>query len=371
MRKVEFVVFRYLTYADYFNIYKPAGAEERGGGQTYIDFAIGYVTQANWESFLGGAYVQDSSLGDIGPRWNVRINNIGVNEDQVITIYQRRPQTFSIAAQRIGSTNSNRVLAWHPDHGFPQPVDPSDRQAKPDGLVIYLVKCSDRTIWAGWFQDLLPCIDQATLDLMKSIINSDQREGYSGFMDLSDVEVFIEESDSLRPFRMTQPVQPVVTRRIGQPTATRRIDVQTIESREEQITNELLLEDDQNTDGGDPQKTRWVQAVFDRNQRAVRQLKQLYRGRCQLTGTTYTFEKINGELYSEAHHLIPLGEQGADSPFNIIIVSPLIHRMLHYARVSGLDLSNITQDHTLEITINERPFTISWHPAHAELVRRH
>ena len=38
MRKAVSVVYRRLTQTDLFNIYKPPGTEETGGGQTYIDF---------------------------------------------------------------------------------------------------------------------------------------------------------------------------------------------------------------------------------------------------------------------------------------------------------------------------------------------
>jgi 5-methylcytosine-specific restriction protein A len=107
--------------------------------------------------------------------------------------------------------------------------------------------------------------------------------------------------------------------------------------------------------------------VLKRNQKITAALKQLYGGRCQLTGDRYTFKKRDGSLYCEAHHLLALGRGGADSPFNLIVVSPLIHRMFHYADVSGLDLKNI-RDNKLDISISGEPFTITWHPKHAELV---
>ena len=37
MRVVRAIVFRYLTDADFFNMYKPTGTEIGGGGQLYID----------------------------------------------------------------------------------------------------------------------------------------------------------------------------------------------------------------------------------------------------------------------------------------------------------------------------------------------
>jgi hypothetical protein len=43
MQKVRSIIFRYLTTADFFNIYKPSGTEEGGGGQGYIDFPVNAV----------------------------------------------------------------------------------------------------------------------------------------------------------------------------------------------------------------------------------------------------------------------------------------------------------------------------------------
>jgi 5-methylcytosine-specific restriction protein A len=126
--------------------------------------------------------------------------------------------------------------------------------------------------------------------------------------------------------------------------------------------------------GADPGQTREVVVrIKQRNQNAVRGLKELYRHKCQITGSKQTFLKRDGTPYTEAHHLIALGNGGADDPRNIIIVSPLIHRMLHYADVTGVDLSRIVQaadgSAQLTIQINGTNFTIAWHPQHAERVR--
>jgi 5-methylcytosine-specific restriction protein A len=113
--------------------------------------------------------------------------------------------------------------------------------------------------------------------------------------------------------------------------------------------------------------TKVVRNVLKRNKKAVGPLKILYHGQCQVTGKRYVFKKTDGRLYCEAHHLTPLGEGGADLPRNLIIVSPLIHRMFHYADVSGLDPDRIV-DNKLKFKINRKPFTITWHPKHSESV---
>ena len=57
----------------------------------------------------------------------------------------------------------------------------------------------------------------------------------------------------------------------------------------------------------------------------------------------------------------------ADEPHNVVVVSAHMHRMLHYANVSEIDLSKIT-DNKLDVEINGEAYTISWHSAHSQLV---
>ena len=137
----------------------------------------------------------------------------------------------------------------------------------------------------------------------------------------------------------------------------------------------LFAEDEDCQDEPDATTRERTVRVQSRNQRAVRDLKELYRHRCQITGTEYLFRKPNGEYYTEAHHLVHLGSGGANDPRNIVILSPLVHRMLHYAEVSEIDLSTIELDTDgsakLDIVINGQPYKIAWHPAHARRVQQH
>ncbi len=84
--------------------------------------------------------------------------------------------------------------------------------------------------------------------------------------------------------------------------------------------------------------------------------------------------KNDGEPYIEAHHLIPLGEGGADRPENLIVVCPMLHRMLHYANVKGIDLNRIVRHDNgsaaLSIHINDEEYTITWRPEHASRIKQ-
>src|SRR5687767_14463747 len=99
MQQIAFIVFKYLTYADFFNIYKPAGAEAGGGGQTYIDFGTGSINSEDWQQFFQGVRGVAVRRGDFGPRREFSIRSIGNKKRQKLTIYPRRAQTYSIAAQ--------------------------------------------------------------------------------------------------------------------------------------------------------------------------------------------------------------------------------------------------------------------------------
>lgn len=52
--------------------------------------------------------------------------------------------------------------------------------------------------------------------------------------------------------------------------------------------------------------------------------------RCQICGLTFLMD--NGNYYCEAHHLIPISEDGSQCLENVIILCANHHRMFHYAK---------------------------------------
>lgn len=70
-----------------------------------------------------------------------------------------------------------------------------------------------------------------------------------------------------------------------------------------------------------------------RYQKIVKDLKKKYNNRCQIDGYSFTFEKKNGESYSEAHYLHPLSQGGSRKAHNVVILCSNHHRMLHYAKI--------------------------------------
>lgn len=52
--------------------------------------------------------------------------------------------------------------------------------------------------------------------------------------------------------------------------------------------------------------------------------------KCQICGQTFLMD--NGKYYCEAHHLIPISEDGSQGSENVIILCANHHRMFHYAK---------------------------------------
>lgn len=339
-QRVTSLVFRRLTYADFRHINKTGGEEAGGGGQSYIDFPTQDIPLDTWSDFLGNV----TGTGAQGrPQWVFPINSLGLRQAQSLKIYQRRSASVCIASQKIYSREANRVSAWHPDNGFPDDYDPATQN-----LVIYIIQTSNGEFWAGWFLEN---------DIPKNWpINNDLRR------------LFAEEAAGYIQFRSRTFIDTDIRNWPFYFTANLKVNE---EWTDEDIQQDLTEEDTsvklKNMSSMPAQFILRVTKIRKRNKQLVKNLKELYKGKCQLTGEEFTFVKSDGTLYSEVHHLIPLGEEGSDSYSNAIVVSPMIHRMLHYANVSPINLADI-KDNKLAIKINGKDYTITWHPDHIDAV---
>jgi len=86
-----------------------------------------------------------------------------------------------------------------------------------------------------------------------------------------------------------------------------------------------------------------------RDTKLARQLKLLHQNNCQLCGNT--IELSNGDFYSEAHHIKPLGNphNGPDIAGNIIILCPNHHVQLDYGAFPiNLNEINSHPNHVIE-----------------------
>ncbi|MGD8786977.1 MAG: hypothetical protein PVJ60_06095, partial [Phycisphaerales bacterium] len=207
MRVVRAIIFRYLTDADFFNMYKPTGTEAGGGGQLYIDFRTSAVSVHHWMKFFNNVRDIRQSQVKRGPEWDFPINSIGTQENsnvQRLRIYQRRAASICIPNQNINTRSANRVRAWNPIQGFPQPQDPANRHALPAGLVVYLVRTYENEVWAGWFLNDAsapsPCRDRLSTLMLREMLDGDSSTGDVGFMSFRKNCLLIDETNSAAPF---------------------------------------------------------------------------------------------------------------------------------------------------------------------------
>lgn len=368
MRIAQKIVFRQITPREFFDIYKPKGHYAKGGGQSYIDFSKS-VPLKQWREFFKGT---SPKIFTGRPAWDILINSLSLAQSQKVKIGQRRGTSVSIRSQKLQSTSKsgNRVYAWHPDYtGFPQPKhvlkSSHDPSIKPliANLAIYIIRDSTGAYWAGWFQRPKPS-PQWSCD--KRLLPMFSRD--NGYIALSP-GISFDEDDIVWPFRgITKAAQALAAdnatdflKEISPQPHVVKGSGKT--PTEEEILQSLLVDD---VVADSPKAKETIRKVWARNTKAVKRLKALY-GKCQITGTKYVFQKVDGAPYVEGHHLIHLGRGGSDASHNLVIISAHIHRMLHYAKVSKVDLSKIKKNR-LKIRINDKPFTITWHPQHAKIV---
>jgi len=385
MKRVKELIFRYLSKNEYFVIYKPAGTERSGGGQKYIDFGISAVGVNVWKSFFSNVDGIKITNAARGPRWEVPIYSPGHGTPQSppVAVYQRRKTSFCVGSQNIYSSKSRRIIAWHPDNGFPKPKDNTKKDQLPKGLAVYLLKTYDNEIWAGWFINgsKIPTQNRGAKELLAEMLTPERDAEDAGYMNFEGAYLYFDSFDLDKPFiASSNQTSENVTISIDQ---KKKVEIQKKKDKktrqniirksrdEDEIISALFYEDEDYEKDRISVLEKSVE-IRRRNEKAVKNLKKLYKGYCQISGKDFVFKKKDGNNYVEAHHLLPLGEGGADNAHNIIIVNALIHRMLHYADVSGIDLSKLKKSKDgsaeLKFKINGEPYTIKWHPKHAEIV---
>jgi hypothetical protein len=87
-----------------------------------------------------------------------------------------------------------------------------------------------------------------------------------------------------------------------------------------------------------------------RDSRTARKAKRLHKDRCQVCGEYIEF--LNGNRYSEAHHIRPLGgeHRGRDCLENILVLCPNHHAMMDYGAIKiDLSLIHAVAGHNIEL----------------------
>jgi hypothetical protein len=90
-----------------------------------------------------------------------------------------------------------------------------------------------------------------------------------------------------------------------------------------------------------PEKRQYIREIFVRNQRLVKKRKKERNYTCERCGYRPPWNTSKGIPYVEAHHLIPLGDNGFDKMKNLIVVCPECHRFLHYAEGRASEIARL------------------------------
>ena len=87
-------------------------------------------------------------------------------------------------------------------------------------------------------------------------------------------------------------------------------------------------------------RTKFQDSRIIRDTDLIRKIKRIHKNKCQICG--YTLKLNDERTYSEAHHIIPLGEphNGEDVDKNIIILCPNHHVCCDYGAIK-LDLKKL------------------------------
>jgi len=343
-KRVVSIVFRRLTYNDFDKINQQGSAYQgQGGGQGYIDFPTRNISIQQWQQILGNP----TSYGAQNrPKWEITVSSLGINDSQDILISNRRDASVSITSQKLpeNSRGGNRIYSWHPNNSFPIDYNPDS-----DNLVVYIIKADDDTFYAGWFLESEPPKNWIVNDELAVLFTEES----AGIITPQFKTLFDTDTKKWPFYFEAQTVK-------NQLKSDEDIEVDLLNQDTSPKLSEIANDED------DEAKER-IFKIRKRNNKIVKELKKLYDGKCQITGEEYIFKKKDGSFYSEVHHLLPLGESGSDSYANAIVISPLIHRMLHYAEVSEIDLSKI-EDNKLTIQINGEDYEIKWHPDHMKTI---
>jgi predicted HNH restriction endonuclease len=82
-----------------------------------------------------------------------------------------------------------------------------------------------------------------------------------------------------------------------------------------------------------PRATAASTRVFERSALVVAIARLRANHRCEVPGCDHpVFTCADGGIYSEVHHIVPLGEGGEDTPSNVACVCPAHHREAHVGK---------------------------------------
>lgn len=90
-----------------------------------------------------------------------------------------------------------------------------------------------------------------------------------------------------------------------------------------------------------PKKSQSQSTQYERDPEVVAWVLEEAKGVCESCGKNAPFEKDDGSLFLEVHHLRMLSDGGSDTTTNAIAICPNCHRELHYGKSSLEKMENI------------------------------
>lgn len=118
-------------------------------------------------------------------------------------------------------------------------------------------------------------------------------------------------------------------------------DSEEIERDTERILASLSLDDIKKLAGeasNEPAPKYSVQQTQrKRNMYLPELIKRMANGKCQLCGQVLDYKDSAGRPYLEAHHVIPLADDGPDSIDNMVALCPNCHRKMHVEKAWGIE----------------------------------
>lgn len=85
-----------------------------------------------------------------------------------------------------------------------------------------------------------------------------------------------------------------------------------------------------------------ITTLRKRNPYLPEMAKRRANGVCQLCGIRLDYTDSSGRPYLEAHHIIPLADDGADELSNMVALCPNCHRKMHIAGTDA-DIEKLRQ----------------------------
>ncbi|QJF51092.1 HNH endonuclease [Roseobacter ponti] len=165
-----------------------------------------------------------------------------------------------------------------------------------------------------------------------SVIEQRVRSSASGFDEVTSTNESYEKIVIDHPDRFANDVIAIAKARLAEfDLATPTDDREELEAKiKEIILRPYMISE---PPAGNPTPRREVSAgfVYVRDPRVVAYTRVRANGICELCAQPAPFKRPDGSHYLETHHVVPLAENGPDTPQNCAGVCPNCHRALHSA----------------------------------------